>query len=181
LQISPSFEHAEPSVTPSNVRGHPVPRLTEQFESVGPLTCHDPWQVDTESQPSTGFAPYSHSRPCGEHEPLVAPACRVGQGEPAPPSALPPPPLPLPPPPLPLPPLLPPSLPLLLPLPLPLLPPLPLPLAPLLLAPLLPPLDPLLLVPLPASLSVVNALPPHANDIRASGKTSALPRNDFLM
>src|ERR1019366_9330852 len=105
------------------------------------------------SQPSTGFEPYSHSRPCGAHMFLPPPAWS-GHGDPAPPSALPP---------------------LLLPLPLPPLPPLPLPL-------LLLPLDPLLLVPpLPASLSVVNALPPHANDIRASGKTSTLPRNDFLM
>jgi hypothetical protein len=161
-------------VTPSNVEGHADPRLTEQFESVGPFTCHDPWQVATESQPSTGFEPYSHSRPCGAHMFLPPPAWS-GHGDPAPPSALPPLLLPLPLPPLPLPPLPLPPLPLLLPLPLPLLPPLPLPL-------LLLPLDPLLLVPpLPASLSVVNALPPHANDIRASGKTSTLPRNDFLM
>jgi hypothetical protein len=153
----------------------------EQFESPGAVVCHVPWQVDTASHPWTGFDPYSHSSPCGEQETLDV-GSPTGHGDPLPPSE--PPVLPL----LPLPLLL---APLLLPLPLllaPLLPPLPLLLAPLLLPP--PPLlplplllAPLLLPPFPPSvpMSVLNAVPPHASDIAASGITSDNLHDDLLM
>lgn len=37
---------------------------------MGPVVCHDPLQIETESQLWMGFEPYSHSRPCFEHEVL---------------------------------------------------------------------------------------------------------------
>ena len=180
--MRPLSEHAELWGTLSNVKGQTWPSVAEHFVSVGAVICHVPLQTATVSHPWTGFEPYSHSRPDGEHDvfagtldghegadplsgqlPLHAPLL-----------------LPL------LPPLLPP---LLLPLaPLLLLAPLPLLLPPLLLLlppPLLLPLAPLLLLPppllLPPSLPVVNSLPPHAGVARTHETISALPHPNLFM
>jgi len=151
---------------------------------VGACVAHVPSQVETSSQPCTGFEPYSHSRPCGEHDVFADGTCEghagvsplSAQSPPVQPPLL----LPLPPP------LPPPLLLLAVPPPPPLPPPLPLPL-PLLPPPLLPPLPPPLLPPLPppllepASLSEVKVAPPQADDISASAATSEHPRSDCLM
>jgi hypothetical protein len=158
--------HAEPWETASNVRGQPMPSVTEHFESLGSWICHVVWQVDTESQSWTGFVPYSHSRPEGEHAVLGA-GSFAGHGDAGPPSTHA---APSQPPLLPLPLLVPP---LLLP------PPSPPPLLPLLL-----PLPPPLLSPpgpTPASVSVLKADPPQANDTAPKTTTSALPQDDCLM
>jgi hypothetical protein len=151
---------------------------------VGAVICHVPLQAATVSQFSTGFEPYSHSRPTGEQDAFVG--TLEGHKGAGPPSEQPPVHAPLL---LPLPPplllLLPPPLLLLLP-PLPPCPPLLLLLPPPLLLPLPPPLllplPPLLLPPpLPASLSVVNAVPPHAGIARISDTTHALPHRHRFM
>jgi hypothetical protein len=175
----------DPWGTASNDWGQPPPSEREHFVSVGAVISHVPLQAATVSQPWTGFEPYSHSTPVGEHDVFVGRAeGHRGAGPlseqppvhaplllPLPPPLL----LPLPPPLLLLPPPLlppcPPLLPLLPPLPLPLPPPLLLPLAPLLPAPLL----------LPASPSVVNAVPPHAGIARISETINELPHRHGFM
>jgi hypothetical protein len=172
-----------------------MPRVRLHFESVGPWTSHVPLQVATESQPWTGFEPYSHSRPCGEHDesgdgksggqPGASPLSTHPAPQPPLLLVLPPPLLPL----LPVPPLLPllppPLLLLLAPLlPLPLLAPPLLPLLPPLVLPVPPLLLPLLPVPpslpSPAPPLEVNA-PPQANEIMVSGTINALAHGNCLM
>jgi hypothetical protein len=185
--MRPSLEHAEPWGTPSKVRGHPVPSVDEHFVSVGAVVVHVPLQVETVSQPWTGFEPYSQSRPVGEQDVLDAGGSGGHRGG-GPLSAQP---LVHPPLLLPVPPLLLPWPPLLLELPPPLLVLLPPPLLPLLPPPLPPPLPPLLLVLLPPllllpppllllpeSLPVVNVAPPQASGTQTSGTISALPHSD---
>jgi hypothetical protein len=175
--------HAAPRAALANVAGQPAPTPAEHFESEAAVICHVVSQAATESQSCTGFEPYSHSRPCDEHEALDSGSC-AGQGDAPPPSPAPL--LPLLAPLLPLlaPLLLPPPLllpllaPLLLPLPLllppePLLPPL---LPPPLLLPLLPPLLPFpASPPRPASSSALKE-PPHARGSATSGAIHALAR-----
>jgi hypothetical protein len=183
--MRPSLEQLEPWATPSKVRGHPAPGVDEHFESVGAVVCHATLQVETVSQPWTGFEPYSQARPVGEQDVLDAGTSGGHRGA-GPLSAQPPVHAPLL---LPVPPLLLPWPPLLLVLPPPLLVLLPPPLPPLL-PPLPPPLPPPLLVLLPAplllpppllllpSLPVVNVAPPQASGTHTNGTISALPHND---